>query len=187
MNPVYYRPYPHGCMNPFVPSVSHYWWSLDPILILTPWGDSFWSGSVTSWHDHVQIWPSPKIGPNLGDSSTHIQTRSGTRLVTHDWCGGLTKKRINELMVFGKKEEEMDRKIKKIIQSCLKNLVTNCQSAKIKRNTDSYWSRKQCPVCNKIFKLRHHLKVGKVFISHHQGATPLKNKVGIISCVAWSK
>ena len=37
---------PHGCMNPFVSSVSHYWWSLDHILKLTPWGDSFWSGSL---------------------------------------------------------------------------------------------------------------------------------------------
>ncbi len=24
-----------GCMNPFVPSVSHYWWSLDPIPALS--------------------------------------------------------------------------------------------------------------------------------------------------------
>ncbi len=36
--------------------------------------------TVTSWHDHVQVWPSPKIGTNLGNSSTHTQPRSGTRL-----------------------------------------------------------------------------------------------------------
>ncbi len=35
------------CVNIIPPSISHYWWSLDPILILTPWGDSFWSGSIT--------------------------------------------------------------------------------------------------------------------------------------------
>ncbi len=66
----------HGCRNPFAPLVSHYWWSLDPILILTPWGDSFLSGSIFKVMDPV-VQRSPhgmimsRCGPNLGSITTH--------------------------------------------------------------------------------------------------------------------
>ncbi len=43
--------------------------------------------TVTSWHDHVQVWPSPKIGPNLGNTSTHTQPMPGTRL-SPTWVNG---------------------------------------------------------------------------------------------------
>ncbi len=38
---------------------------------------------LTSWHHDVQVWPSLKIGSNLGSKSSHTQPGSGTRLLKY--------------------------------------------------------------------------------------------------------
>ena len=39
-----------GCMNPLVPSISHYWWSLHPIVTDT---------NITRWNGHPMAWSCP--------------------------------------------------------------------------------------------------------------------------------